>query len=140
MRLLSLHVMQCFCFPFFTLWPFICWSANNISPICLSSVHHKKNFEDTVLFFFFLLHLIQSRIYNSDISSIDRWNLSNCLSNIDSKHRCLDCNRYISSSLSKNEKASDPNYKHNDYKKDVLHHHHLCSFEYMFRYFIEIEN
>lgn len=140
MRLLSLHVMQCFCFPFSTLWPFICWSANNISPIRLSLVHHKKYFEDTVLFFFFLLHLIQSRIYNSDISSIDRWNLSNCLSNIDSKHRCLDCNQYISSSLSKNEKASDPNYKHNDYKKDVLHHRHLCSFEYMFRYFIEIEN
>lgn len=140
MRLLSLHVMPCFCFPFFTLWPFICWSATNISPIRLSSVHHKKNFEDTVLFFFFLLHLIQSRIYNSDISSIDRWNLSNCLSNIDSKHRCLDCNQYISSSLSKNEKASDHNYKHNDYKKDVPHHHHLCSFEYMFRYFIEIEN
>lgn len=100
--------MQCFCFPFSTLWPFICWSANNISPIRLSSVHHKKNFEDTVLFFFFLLHLIQSRIYNSDISSIDRWNLSNCLSNIDSKHLCLDCNQYISSSLSKNEKSFGP--------------------------------
>lgn len=51
LRLLSLHVMQCFCFPFSTLWPFICWSANNISPIRLSSVHHKKYFEDTVLFF-----------------------------------------------------------------------------------------
>lgn len=71
LRLLSLHVMQCFCFPFSTLWPFICWSATNISPIRLSSVHHKKYFEDTVLFFFFLLHLIQSRIYNSDISSIE---------------------------------------------------------------------
>lgn len=100
----------------------------------------QKKFWGYGFIFFFLLHLIQSRIYNSDISSIDRWNLSNCLSNIDSKHRCLDCNQYISSSLSKNEKASDHNYKHNDYKKDVLHHHHLCSFEYMFRYFIEIEN
>lgn len=119
-------------------------SSAEVQTIFHQFVYHqcitKKILRIRFYFFFFLLHLIQSRIYNSDISSIDRWNLSNCLSNIDSKHRCLDCNQYISSSLSKNEKASDPNYKHNDYKKDVLHHHHLCSFENMFRYFIEIEN